>query len=194
MPLRLFSFISTILLLYFVDQWRGSLRGRAERAVIISHWGVLWSAFTRGYCRQCVCFLCPCQDLLLIHDVLVAAHAVRIAAGRPLRVRVVINAHNGEALLDGQVIWEFHRKGFLVESVELLVVCLGEALACRFSSYQVHSLQLAKEENWDKEEGRNQWHYYTGGAAILVPRVLITILILFHDIVNEFELEVWLKV
>ena len=191
MPLRLFSFISTILLLYFVDQWGCRLSGRAVRAVIISCGVVvLWSALARGNSRQCVSFLRPCQDLFLVHNVLVAAHTVRVTTGCSLRIRVVINAHNGEALLDSQVIWELHWQGFLVKSVKLLVVCLGEALARRFSSYQVHSLQLAKEENWDQEEGSDQWHYYTGGAAILVPRVHITILILFHDIVNELELEV----
>ena len=81
-----------------------------------------------------------------------------------------------------------------MESVQLLVVCLGEAFACRLTSYQVHSLQLAKEQHRDEEEGGDQRHYYTGGAAILVPRMHITILDLLHDIVNELELKVYLNV
>ena len=71
---------------------------------------------------------------------LVAAHAVRIAAGSPLRVRIVINAHDRFALPTGQAALYGDLHGLQVDLSQFPVVGVAVALTCSLPLQEISSL------------------------------------------------------
>ena len=89
---------------FFVKEWCGIVLGVGESRRKAVREGTL-AGLLHDYL---VCILRALQNLLLFHHLLFAAHASHVATAHISRVRVIINAHDGEAFLHGDLVGELH--------------------------------------------------------------------------------------
>ena len=110
------------------------------------------------------------DDLPLLHDLGIAAHAAQISTSGVVGIGIVIDGHDGVSSLALSLHGRLHLDHIQLGLVERLVVLLGESLTRGLTLAKIVSGDIAQNHDGQHEEDGNQAPKDSKHSAPDVPR------------------------